>query len=164
MIIVINGCGGSGKDTFIELIKKKRPELLIKNLSTVDKIKDCATILGWNGQKDEKSRKFLSDLKDLSAKYNDGPYNYIKNCIENTNIFYDMFFIHSREPNEIEKFAKNLKVLTVFIDASKRVPHISSNHADDEVENYNYDYYIDNNGSYKDLEDTIKTFLNEIGI
>lgn len=162
MIIVINGCGGSGKDSFIELFKKQMPLLCVKNLSTVDQIKKCATFLGWNGEKDEKSRKFLSDLKDISAKYNDGPFNYIKKYIEGTKGYYDVFFIHSREPEEIEKFVEEFNALTIFIDANKRVPHISSNHADDEVENYNYDYYIDNNGSLEDLKEAVSTFCKEI--
>ena len=65
--IIINGCGGVGKDTFVDYC---RIFANITNISSVDKIKEAAKILGWNGGKAEEDRKFLSDLKLLSTGYN----------------------------------------------------------------------------------------------
>ena len=60
-IVVINGSVGVGKDTFVQFCAEYAP---IMNISSVDKVKEAAKVLaGWNGEKDEKSRKFLSDLK-----------------------------------------------------------------------------------------------------
>ena len=75
-VVIINGTGGVGKDTFIdfcgEIVK-------IMNVSAVDKVKEAAKILvGWNGEKDEISRKLLSELKRLSIDYNDAPTKYIQ--------------------------------------------------------------------------------------
>ena len=63
-IIIINGSGGVGKDTFIAMCDKYT---YTKNYSSVDEIKCVARQLGWNGGKTEKDRKFLSDLKLLTS-------------------------------------------------------------------------------------------------
>ena len=59
-IIIINGYAGVGKSTFVEMCKK---DYLVTELSTIDPIKDIASKIGWNGQKEPKDRKFLADLK-----------------------------------------------------------------------------------------------------
>ncbi len=74
-VIIINGMGGSGKDTFVEFCAKHGA---VTNISSVDKVKEAAKILvGWDGAKDEKSRKLLVDLKKLSIDYNNYPTKYI---------------------------------------------------------------------------------------
>ena len=60
-IIIINGTGGSGKDTFVEFVSKYSK---VFNFSSVDKVKEVARVIGWSGTKSEKDRKFLSDLKN----------------------------------------------------------------------------------------------------
>ena len=58
-VIIINGTGGSGKDTFVEFCSEFKN---VMNISSVDKVKEAASILvGWNGEKDEKSMKLLVD-------------------------------------------------------------------------------------------------------
>ena len=47
-VIVINGQGGCGKDTICNIMAKYYK---IKNISTVDPIKDIAKYAGWNGEK-----------------------------------------------------------------------------------------------------------------
>jgi len=49
----------------------------------------------------------------------------------------------------------------VFIDREQEdVTH--SNHADMNVECYQYDWYIDNNGTIEDLSDTVEKFIEEV--
>ena len=59
-IVIINGTGGSGKDTFIDFVKKHAK---VVNVSSVDFVKEVATLAGWQGEKSKEARKFLSDLK-----------------------------------------------------------------------------------------------------
>jgi len=125
-IIVINGSPQSGKDTFIDSLRELN---LIKvfNLSSVDKIKDSAKFLGWSGFKDDQSRKFLSDLKQLSINFNNGPINYlvdeITKIIDNySNAF---IFCHIREEGEINKlqaYFTDLIKLKLF-SSIKLLPH-----------------------------------------
>ena len=73
-IIVINGKGGVGKDTLCEITKKYYRTVIV---SSIDPIKNIANQIGWDGTKDPKSRKLLSDLKRLCIEYNDFPTRYL---------------------------------------------------------------------------------------
>lgn len=158
-IYVLNGSGGCGKDTFVDLCMECA-DAIIWHISTITPIKEAAELLGWQGKKDEKSRKFLSDLKDLCTKAFDTSYNYIENQIYRAEQWgIDYIFIDCREPKEIERICKTFNAKSIYIDASKRNPIITSNHADAEVMNYNYDFYIDNNDTLKELKEKAKEFI-----
>ena len=156
-IVIINGVGGSGKDTFVELCAKHANVI---NISSVDKVKEAAKVLvGWNGEKDEKSRKLLVDLKKISIEYNDYPTAYM---LEEHKKFLKsdatILFIHIREITEIEKLKKILKAETVLL-INPRVPKITSNTSDANVENYVYDREIQNIGTLDDLEQKAIAFV-----
>lgn len=93
----------SGKDTFAALMNEFVPT---KKYSSIDYIKEIAKLCGWNGQKNEKSRKFLSDLKVLTSQYNDLPFKRIQNQIDefNKDEKYNVLLIDIREPEEIKNF------------------------------------------------------------
>lgn len=154
-IIIINGTGGSGKDTFVLLVSKYAKVL---NFSSVEKVKELAELAGWNGEKDEKSRKFLSDLKRLTTEYNDMSFKSIKEKVDEfIESEYEIMFIHIREPEEIDRAknefgAKTLLIRRVGLDS------IVSNYSDASVENYNYDYIIEND-SLESFEIEAKKFV-----
>ena len=156
-VIIINGTGGSGKDTFVEFCGEFTS---IINISSVDKVKEAAkTLVGWNGEKDEKSRKLLVDLKQLSIEYNNYPSKYIwekYNEFMGSNERY--LFIHIREIDEIIKAKKMLNAKTLLV-KNPRVELITSNDSDGNVYNYNYDYVIENDGTLEDLKNKAKQFL-----
>ena len=138
-IVVINGTGGCGKDTFIKLISKYKK---VYNFSSIDKVKEIARIIGWDGTKDEKSRKFLSDLKKLTKEYNDMPYNCTKEAIEEfKNSDCEIMFIHIREPEEIKRIVDTFGAKTLFI-KRENLNEIPSNSSDGRVSKYKYDYSI----------------------
>lgn len=156
-VIIINGTGGSGKDTFVEFCSEFAK---VTNISSVDKVKEAAKILvGWNGEKDEKSRKLLVDLKQLSIEYNNAPTKYIKEEYDNfTKSNSEYLFIHIREIEEIEKVKNLLNAKTLLI-RNPRVALITSNNSDGNVYNYNYDYIIENDGTLEDLKEKAKKFV-----
>lgn len=159
-IFIINGSGGSGKDTFCNLCSSF---LSVYNISSIDKIRESAKILGWNGEKDEKSRYFLAHMKYLSSKYNNHPYEYIKNQIEyfKENDELDIMFIHIREAEEIDKVKNDFNCKTIIV-RNINIKEIKSNKADANVENYNYDLIIDNSGTLEDLKKVAFDFINAI--
>lgn len=163
-IFVINGSGGSGKDTFVNLvyaiIKEVYPNQMVDATSTIDPIKDIAKRMGWNGEKTPEARKFLSDLKDLSTEFNGGPFVYVKSFIQGSRA--SVIFIHCREPKEIQKIVDYFDAKTILINADKRVPVIESNHADANTKDYNYDYIINNNGTMIDLTIEAAKFVKDI--
>lgn len=150
--VVINGVGGCGKDT---LIKFLNDDYFVKNVSSITPIKNLATEIGWNGEKDEKSRKFLAELKKLTTEYNEYALNYIINEQKDFLTSYEeIMFVHIREPEEIHKFVSNslCKTLTLLIRPRKELEgKVYGNASDDNVENYNYDLIFDND---KSLEET----------
>ena len=159
-IIIINGTGGAGKDTFVSFCSEVTGVL---NVSTVDKVKEAAKVLvGWNGEKDEVSRKLLVDLKKLSVDYNDAPTKYICSMAEEfKNSDNNLMFVHIREAVEIEKAKKLLNAKTLLI-TNPRVKLITSNDSDGKVNEYNYDYYIVNDGTLEDLKNTAAKFVGEL--
>jgi len=159
-VIIINGGGGVGKDTFVKLCKEQNDN--VKSISTVDCVKEIAKKCEWDGSKSENDRRFLSDLKDALAKWNDIPFNKVINFIKSMDN--KIIFIYCREPDEIERFCysiENAEVSTLLI-INDNVTKINSNHADAEVENYNYDYIIYNNGTIDNLKDSAYIFLKSI--
>ena len=114
-IIIINGTGACGKDTFVEFTQKYGK---VYNFSSIDIIKELAKLAGWSGTKTEKDRKFLSDLKKLTTEYNDLAFHSIEKAIayfqKNDNKD-NIMFIHIREPEEIKKVAGTFGAKSLLI-------------------------------------------------
>lgn len=154
-IIVINGTGGSGKDTFIEFVSKYEK---IVNFSTIDKVKEIAYLIGWNGKKTEKDRKFLSDLKKLTTEYNDMSFEVMKQAIKDFQVSdKEIMFIHIREPEEIKRTVDQFKAKTLLIKRTG-LKAITSNLSDARVEEYPYDFKIENT-TLKNLEKEACNFV-----
>lgn len=161
-VIIINGRGGSGKDTICDVVGRHYKTF---NISTIDEVKAAALCIGWNGGKEPKDRAFLSELKALSIKYYNHPFN---QAVRMYNFFinsdFDILFIHVREPSEIEKLRRHIKfdgmasVYTLLV-LSERATGIYGNHSDDEVEDYTYDYTFVNDCRLEQLDETFMTFF-----
>lgn len=168
-IYIVNGKPCSGKSTFEEQVWLKNTSNVFIT-STIDPIKDIARNAGWNGKKDEISRKKLSDLKDFFTDWLDTSFNYI-----NTQAQYCkaregwqkgemIMFVDCREPEEIARLKEELSnqyyVKTLLIKSNHSIN--ANNHADQEVENYNYDIIINNDNfddNFQTLNIAIDTFL-----
>ncbi|MBR1988679.1 MAG: hypothetical protein IKA36_06570 [Clostridia bacterium] len=161
--IVINGVGGAGKDTLISLLQDKYK---IKNVSSIAPIKALAKMMGWQGEKTDKARKFLSDLKAITTEYNDYPTNYLleeqQGFIADNN---QIMFVHIREPKEIEKFVNRSKTKTITLLIRPREELIQKhfgNSSDDQVENYRYDYVFNNDRSLEEIRPIWQEFFAKI--
>lgn len=161
--IVINGVGGAGKDTLISLLEGK---FKIKNVSSITPIKELAKQMGWQGEKTDKARKFLSDLKAIATEYNDYPTRYLlekqQDFISSEN---QIMFVHIREPKEIEKFVKLSKTITKTLlirPRSELMQKQFGNASDDEVENYKYDYVFNNDKSLEEIKPIWIKFISKI--
>lgn len=170
-IVVINGMPRSGKDTFVGMCQEIIGEKRCLNVSTVDFVKEVAAYCGWDKTKTPQNRAFLSDLKDLLTQWNDIPYKDIENRIKifKRQLFFNsipeekaVVFIHCREPEEIDKFARRMKAITLLVRRVQVEDAEQSNHADKNVFEYEYDAVANNNGSLEDLKETAKEFLNFI--
>lgn len=165
-VVVINGYPRTGKTTFTDICC----EIAFpygKNLSTVDFIKEIATLAGWDGTKDEKNRKFLSDLKQLMTDWDEVPMKKLKEAMEDhmTELAFNdfdpnkaIFFVHCREPKEIQKLVDEFNAVTVIVSRDE-VEENLSNESDKNVELFYYDVEVKNNASIQHLELTAKAFI-----
>lgn len=176
--IIINGLGGCGKSTFIELCQEycnnpdnlKAHNWMVSELSTVDFVKEVAMICGWKGKKDKKDREFLHDLKEAMEKWDNIPNKKVledaETIIKNYLRLNHLFFVNIREPESIERFSQLImengyeKPFKILIESN-----ISSNEVDSIVQQINsvkYNRTYKNNGTLKDLADTAGDFIEEI--
>lgn len=160
-VFILNGVGTSGKGAFAEYVGKYIPTL---KYSIVDLPKEAAKVLGWDGGKTEKDRRFLSDIMDLSTEYNDAPFKDVLSFVtdfKNNKDFaeYEVLIIDMRDPKEIARAIETFGAETILI-RNPNVRKIESNHADRDVENYEYDYIIENNGTLEQLDYMAQKFVD----
>ena len=176
--VIINGLGGCGKSTFIELCQEycdnpdnlKAHNWMVSELSTVDFVKEVARICGWKGKKDKKDREFLHDLKEDMEKWDNIPNKKVledaENIIKNYLGLNHLFFVNIREPQSIESFSQlvmeqgyetPIKILMESNMSSNEVDSIA-----EEINKIKYDRIYKNNGTLKDLANTAEDFIEEI--
>ena len=163
LAVVINGAGGVGKDTLCEFAEK---HFKVMNVSSITPIKEIAAMCGWKGEKTDKARKFLSDLKALSIEYNDYPTLWAtERYKEFLSSDKEIMFLHVREGEEIAKFVRATDGVakTLLIRGGSRMTKSNyGNASDDLVENYPYDYYFVNDKSLEEAEHDFVEFLMNI--
>lgn len=158
-IFIVNGKGCVGKtsfETMVQEIAAAHGEK-VEILSTINYVKEVAKIFGWNGEKEPKDRKMLSDLKDILTEWNDLPYKNICKTIKNLKDT-SIVFIDCREPAEIKRFVKDFNALTLLVNRKTCNNIIYGNHADDNVNNYDYDCIVDNSRGLTELFNEAQIF------
>lgn len=177
MVIIINGKGGCGKDSLVASLSQKIDidgiVHEVRNLSTIDKIKEIARAGGWDNDKSEKGRKLLSDLKRAFTAYNELPLKTVMEDVEwysKDRVTEPIFFVHIREPGEIAKAVSAFRsvgqrtaALLVRRQSLQTVTY--GNASDDNVEDSPYDCVFHNNIEGKDGElpqELVKDFANTV--
>ena len=171
-VVIINGIGGSGKDTFVEMCRDVLDAACCLNISTVDFVKEVAGYCGWDGTKTPENRKFLSDLKRVLTEWNEVPLKKICQEVQawqgiwigSGNYHKAVVFIHCREPKEIDKLVYQFHqydpvTLLIRRGAAESVEQI--NDSDNSVLDYSYDYTVYNNHSLSVLRAQAEEFLRE---
>jgi len=161
-VIIINGSSGAGKDEFIKIFNKYT-DIAVFNHSTVDKIRDL-----FNPSKckrDELKRKLMCGIKKLLVEYDNIPFKEMIDQYENYDSFMNGFilFIHCREPDEIQQFVDHFEDCITLLMKRKDLT-VPNNSSDMNVNNFQYDYVINNDGTLKDLEVTAKQFIRDIEV
>ena len=168
MIVIINGVAQSGKDTFVEYCKqiKESRDIVIFNLSYIDSTKYIAkSFLDWDGNKDEKGRKLLSELEKIRIDYNNAPFDDIvhkirwsKKSVNENNII----FVHCRRSTEIKKLKDYYKDDCITLLIRRNEITIPDNESDQDVFNTGYDIVIENNYDLNYLKNKAKLFVKYV--
>ena len=173
VVCILNGAGGSGKDTFISAVNQHCSAMRLTSVNEVYEIADkfinyTAPYVGAfgelssidpSGERDQKTdrfRTFMSDLKTAWSNFCDGPtvclLGELKTTVEkllNAGEEYDVIFMIIREPAEIQKIkdyiitTMGIMCITALVDGHVS-PDSYTNYADRGVENYDYDLVIKN--------------------
>ena len=174
-IYIINGMGRAGKDTFAQYVNEAIVQLTnhersVFKLSTIDWPKEVCKFAGWDGySKSDKDRKFMSDINLALEAWDDSPLcRTLDRIIGNFEVLeHGFFFVDLREPYRIERFKKmcqgeGFQVFTVFI-TRPDIDTITSNAGDaSTLEPYDYDFYIENNGTLYDFQQKAHEFAQKV--
>jgi hypothetical protein len=162
IVIVVNGKGGVGKDTFCDCAAAY---FATWNISAITPVKEIARICGWNGEKDMKSRKFLADLKQLLVDYNGYPNQYLEGEYHRfLQSEAELLFVHIREAEQIADFLRRIpgKKLALLVRSNRLGTAAYGNAADDLVEAYDYDAVFQNDVTLEALPGAVEAFLTDL--
>lgn len=149
LFVVVNGFPQSGKDTLADELNRllQHDGYTGIKYSTITTCMSLATIAGWDGIKNEKTRVMLSELKDWYTKHFDGTFNEMVkmiNCVPDHFVF-TVIFAMIREPEEIQKIQSycnknHVPFMSVLVKNNGETHHGS--HSDQRVDEYPYSHYV----------------------
>lgn len=190
LIVIINGCGRSGKDTFerfvTENVLERNCGVTVRHVSTIDPIRTVEESLATLNHEPyaydkECHRKACSELKRIWDEQYDGSFKCVASILEECDRDCDsidesfVVFVHVREPKNIERIYDEYLAgslmphcdeweITSLLLYGRTNPDDFDNDSDREVENFDYDVYI-NNGwtmSLKSLAEVANQYANII--
>lgn len=160
---VLNGSPRAGKDTFCTFIEKYG---VVKHFSYVDFTRNMLDKAHIDyRKKTDKDRQLLETINNALETYDDIP---LKDVCENVIYaiakadFRNLYiFVDIRKPENIKRFIEKFPdAKTVYIDDGRELSEATE--SDHSVKDYNYDYYVMNNGSLTDLQNAVEKFIKEL--
>ena len=130
----------------------------------------CKTFFGWNGEKDEAGRTLLQKVGTdaIRVKRPDYWVSFISDIMEFFPGEWDYVLIPDcRSPNEVD-YIKNAGFDAVHLRivregfVSPLTPEQQAHPSETALDNVQADYYITNNGSLKDLQNSVIEWLVEL--
>lgn len=162
-IFVLNGSPRSGKDTFCTLMEDHG---VVKHYSYVDFTRTMLDKMRVDyRKKTDRDRQLLETINNALEAYDDIP---MKDICENVIYaiakadFRNLFiFVDIRKPENIKRFIEKFPdAKTLYIDDGKELSNATE--SDHSVKDYDYDYYVMNDGSLGDLKKKVDSFVHEI--
>jgi hypothetical protein len=171
-IIIINGSGLVGKDEVIRITNQLLgPARSVYSFSTIDTVKEaCRRFFKVDPERDKNDakRRFWSDVKDAWTRYNDGPFHEVLALVGTLDNLdgpaapSPLVFLHVREPAEIAKLKTHFGARCHRLLVRNPRPPVPATHADQNVEQAEYDFLIENDGNLDDLRARVQAFLREV--
>lgn len=162
-IFVLNGSPRSGKDTFCTLVEKYG---VVKHFSYVDFTRTMLDKMHIDySKKTDKDRQLLETINNALEAYDDIP---MKDICENVIYaiakadFRNLYiFVDIRKPENIKRFIEKFPdAKTVYIDDGRELSEATE--SDHSVKDYDYDYYVMNNGTLADLQAEVDKFVKRL--
>lgn len=160
---VLNGSPRSGKDTFCTLVEKYG---VVKHFSYVDFTRNMLDMVHINyHNKTDKDRQLLEAINNTLESYGDIPMKDICESVIHAIAKADFrnlyIFVDIRKPENIKRFIEKFPdAKTVYIDDGMELSEATE--SDHSVKDYDYDYYVMNDGSLTDLQNAVEKFIKEL--
>lgn len=175
-IITFSGRAGSGKNYSASILENKLEQSMNKDVHELaygNAVKTIAFQMGWNGVKDDAGRKLLQDIGESGRRYNKD--TWVNKVIEN--IYYisgynddvvicitDARFPDNEIVNIQNEFGKN-NVISIKVNGRHAdMGELENDISETSMDNFDYDFYLDNSPSNNNLEDQIEELLKQRGL
>lgn len=164
-IILVSGKAGSGKDTFYELASEM---IDAHRLAYADGVKDVARFMGWDGIKDDNGRSLLITIGESARNYI-GELVWINKVIDKINLIFGynenatIIITDCRHPNEITKIRELYPSTSVRMTGrASDLGENASNISETDLDDFEFDFYIDNSGTKEELKTKVRGVLDAI--
>lgn len=170
-IIILSGKARSGKDKVADIIVNHLKNKKVKKLSYAYYLKQYVkNISNWKGLEEDKPRKLLQTIGIDLIKNKVNNKLLINRVIEDIEVysyFYDVIVItDARLVEEVVDIKNNYKgVITIRINRNidNDLTISEKNHiTETNLDNYKFDYIIENNDDYENLEKSVNKIVEEL--
>lgn len=173
IIYLLSGKAKSGKNTVSKIITDYYQNKKCVSLSYSYYLKDYVKrITGWDGSEENKPRDLLQQMGIELVKNKINDQLFVNRLIEDIQIFsyfYDVIVItDARLIEEVEKPKEKFSnVITIRIDRKNKSNNLTESQkhhiTETALDNYSdFDYVVDNNGTYEDLKNKIIEIIEEV--
>lgn len=175
-ILMISGKSGSGKDAVAFILKEKLADKKVLVIHFADLVKYYAfQYYNWSGEKDEKGRALLQKIGTTIMRGFNQDYwaRIVAEFLAATINEFDYVLIPDwRFKNEYEvvsSYNKNVSTIRInrydkdnnlYINPSL-TPEQAAHISETELDNFSFDYVIDNKGDLDTLEESVKTIIED---
>jgi len=172
-VILINGPYGGGKDTLGNFLAQQpwpSGSQRVLHINFADWVKDAAKrYYAWDGNKTTAAgRHFLQYFATDTVRHADADYwgDVVARLCAAIQADFDIFIITDfRFPNEYDCIAKCFSVsdiITIHIDRNMPENECRAHESENSLQNFVFDYYIDNNGPLEQLQESAAKLFEEI--
>lgn len=164
-IVLINGKARSGKDTVAKMLKEhfESTGLSVAINPNAQAVKEIAlSIFDWNGLKYTRGRQLLLDI--TQAGYNYDPF-FWENKNDQRMTGSDIYIIPDwRYKSTFNYFSQMNNVITINVTNENResIGELNNHSSETGLDDFMFDYFIDNNGSLEDLQEQVKVLQKYI--
>lgn len=172
-VITISGYAEAGKDTVANEIKwqiiDEKFDARIAIIHFADLLKWlCRQLYGWNGEKDEEGRELLQHVGTdvVRAQEPDFWVDIMTNILRVFSNEFDYVLIPDcRFVNEADVIKAHFDSMAVRVNRPNHVNHLTPEQrlhpSETSMDNYEFDYIINNPGTVEGLEDNVAEFIQK---
>lgn len=158
IVVIVNGKPRVGKTTFAKILSEEKNVVSYSSISLIKEIAEKYSGLEEEIQdKTDNYRVFLAEMKRIFVQHTPAIEKDIHEKYQMAkSAGVDYMLLDIREPSEIEYYKNKYNAVTVYITNNRADGMKWTSSADNFTENYKYDVYIENHGSFEKFKENIQ--------